>query len=66
MPDASAHQATLDRLRKGEHVVVGNDFLDWHDESDEIHDIRTFPNPDRVGLLDVYLAWIEPSAPRLG
>lgn len=67
MPDASDHQATLERLRKGEHAVVGNAFMDWVEDSNPpIKNIHTIRNPDRVGTLDLYVAWIEPSAPRLG
>lgn len=49
-------------LENGRKVVVSDEFLDWLAEHrpELAKKIRTVPNPDRVGILDRYVASVKP------
>ena len=48
-------------LKQGQKLVVSDADLDEMLASGDITacEIRTIPNPNRVGTLDVYIAWID-------
>ena len=53
----------LAKLKAGERVITNDKELDEMLSSgdDAAYSIRTIPNPDRVGVLDVWEAWIQRS-----
>jgi hypothetical protein len=53
----------MNKLEHGEEVVVSDDFMDWADVNGYSDDICTIKNPDRGGILDAYVAWIQDSTP---
>ena len=59
--DAMITARKLTRLLAGEMVVTNGEELDeMQPNADDLGAyIRTLPNPNRVGVLDVYIAWIE-------
>ena len=50
----------LDRMKCGERIVTNDAELDamLALDDDSVYEIRSLPNPNRVGVLDVYVAWI--------
>lgn len=51
----------LEAMKNGERVITNDAELDSMLElgDDSIDDVRSVPNPKRVGVLDQYVAWIE-------
>lgn len=51
----------LESMKRGEEVITNDAELDAMLElgDDSIDDVRSVPNPKRVGVLDQYVAWIE-------
>ena len=60
----------LERMKQGETVVVNDAEFDamLAAGDDAAYEVRSLPNPKRVGINDVYVAWIgEPRAsPKAG
>ena len=56
----SVNAAILHFIGKGERRIVSAEWLDWlqanHPNTALL--IRTIPNPDRVGILDQYIAYL--------
>jgi hypothetical protein len=59
-PEALQHLAKREGLRNGESVIVSNSELDILEGMEEGNRLRTIPNPNRVGLLDMYIATLAP------
>lgn len=51
----------LNRMKAGEKIITNWRELDemLNASDDAIYSVRSLPNPDRCGLLDEYIAWIE-------
>ena len=47
----------LDAMHSGNDVITNNRELDAMNELKPTAEIRSLPNPGRVGLLDQYVAW---------
>ncbi len=56
--------ATADRIEAGEAVIVCDAFMDWVEQHRPNLAVRTIPNPDRVGILDRWLAYTKGNCPR--
>lgn len=62
MTEIETYEIQMREIIKGGSVVVGVAFLDWAGNHKDWYcaQIRTLPNPNRVGLLDVYVAtWAD-------
>jgi hypothetical protein len=58
----------VESMKRGERVVTSDQELDavlaLGDEA--IYEVRTLPNPKRLGVLDQYVGWIEDFKPQEG
>lgn len=50
-------------LLAGERVITNDAELDIIQADDQFPHVLSLPNPNRVGTLDVYVAWISPQKP---
>lgn len=59
--DTTVATGKLERMRSGLKVITNETELDAMLASGDpsAYAVRSIPNPDRVGLLDQYVAWIE-------
>ena len=51
--------AKLDRMMQGERVITNDNEMELMLDDDRIKLVRSMPNPDRLGLRDQYVAWID-------
>lgn len=53
----------LESMKLGNALVVSDDDLDEISvlDDDSTNRVRSIPNPNRVGILDAYIAWIGDS-----
>ncbi len=62
--------SALDRMQHGQTIVLSDTVLDAMVQADMANNIsaldnlRTLPNPDRVGMLDKYVGWIGDLRPQ--
>lgn len=54
-------QAKLDAMKRGERVITNEEQMEemMRLESETMDDVRSIPNPNRVGVKDQYVAWID-------